>query len=52
VLDDGRVLVAGGEREGPEEDGTQQTLEIWDPATNKFSKTAAMHEARRGHSMR
>jgi Kelch motif len=49
LLDDGRVLVAGGSSYGPEEDGTQNTVEIWDPATKRFSKGAPMNQARRGH---
>jgi hypothetical protein len=49
LLRDGRVLVAGGASEGPEESGTQNTAEIWDPASGKFSTTGAMQGARRLH---
>jgi hypothetical protein len=50
LLTDGRVLVAGGENGAAEESGTQNTVEVWDPSTNKFSGTGPMHEARREHT--
>ncbi len=51
LLRDGRVLVAGGFKKGP--DGYTQiyfrSAELYDPATKRFTPTGEMHDARAGH---
>ncbi|MCX6132438.1 MAG: hypothetical protein NTU47_01380 [Ignavibacteriales bacterium] len=52
VLQDGRVLIAGGFKKGP--DGRSQiyslTAELFDPKTGSFSLTANMNVRRAGHT--
>ena|SRR3990172_7072929 len=52
VLPDGRVLIAGGFRKGP--DGYSQiyshTAEVFDPKTQIFTLTGEMHSERSGHT--
>lgn len=54
LLDDGRVLVAGGGAAGgfgfPGFDPATPTAEIFDPASNAFVSTGAMGTARYGHT--
>lgn len=52
VLNDGKVLVAGGEIVNDDVGGTvtTPTCEIFDPATNTWSPTGSMTEARRFHA--
>jgi hypothetical protein len=48
-LGDGRVLVAGGERAGPD-DGVTKSAELYDPTSGTWSATGDMVEARKHHS--
>lgn len=52
VLQDGRVLIAGGFKKGP--DGHSQiyslTAEVFDPKTELFSRTGNMNVRRAGHT--
>ena len=45
LLNDGRVLVTGGNNNGP-----LDSAELYDPATNRWSKAAPMNYARHGHA--
>ena len=48
LLDDGRVLIAGGNRQGA---GSTDFAEIYDPATQSFTRTGNnMSVARQGHA--
>jgi Kelch motif/Galactose oxidase, central domain len=45
LLNDGRVLVAGGNDDGP-----LASAQLYDPATSKWSSAASMHFERHGHA--
>ena len=47
LLPDGRVLVAGGQEEGPQ---TVAVAEIYDPATGAFRLTSSLNQHRSGHA--
>jgi hypothetical protein len=46
LLHDGRVLVAGGWYATPNSDPSHATAEIYDPATNRWTATGSMTDAR------
>ncbi len=48
-LPDGRVLVAGGLTQSGPNFVTTATCEIYDPATNSWTATGPLHEARENH---
>ena len=47
LLDDGRVVIVGGEQEGTM---SQDSIEVFDPAQGTFSAAGAMTGPRQGHS--
>jgi len=47
---DGKVLVAGGRYGAPTNFGTLRTAELYDPATEAWTPTAAMNELRLAHT--
>ena len=49
LLQDGRVLVVGGEGSG-EAFTLLASAEIWDPATGTFAPAGSLAEARYGHT--
>ena len=50
LLPDGRVLVAGGFTQMGADFPTTATCEIYDPASNSWTATGTMHEARENHA--
>ncbi len=46
LLQDGRVLVAGGESGAT----YLKTADLYDPATGRWTQTGSLHDGRRGHS--
>lgn len=51
ALNDGRVLITGGNQQGNRLDGSGVTaVDIYDPATNKFRAVAALHQGRALHA--
>jgi len=51
LLDDGRVLVAGGWYSTSNSDPSHDTAEIYDPATNRWAATGSMTSARAQYSL-
>ena len=50
LLSDGRVLLVGGEDSGSAGGGALASAGVWDPATDAFSSTGSLAEARTGHT--
>ena len=50
LLDDGRAFIAGGFAGNDREAFPFRTTELFDPATNRFTKGPAMSQGRSGHS--
>lgn len=50
LLDDGRVLVAGGRWSGTTAAGVLNTTQLYDPTTNRWSETSEMRHARAYHA--